>query len=114
MSPLLRSRATALAVSRPTLLYPVTLRSSAAARLFSQTAAVNAGGAHGDHYDPPTGWLWGEEPTPGKKKEREDWELIWYFGMFGSLGLATIAYAFKPDTRYVGFMTVGLGDVAVS
>jgi len=53
-------------------------------------------GAHEDHYDPPGGWLWGVKP--GEKPAKEGWETIFYVGMFGSLGLATVAYAFKPDT----------------
>ncbi|KAH8592432.1 ESSS subunit of NADH:ubiquinone oxidoreductase-domain-containing protein [Bisporella sp. PMI_857] len=51
---------------------------------------------HHDHFDPPGGWLWGIKP--GEKPEKEGWETIFYVGMFGSLGLAAIAYAFKPDT----------------
>ncbi len=30
---------------------------------------------------------------------KEDWENIWYFGMFGSLGLAAVLLYYKPDTR---------------
>ncbi|KAL9055244.1 MAG: hypothetical protein Q9162_003654 [Coniocarpon cinnabarinum] len=52
--------------------------------------------AHDSHYDPPTGWLWGI--PPGQKYEKEGWEGLWYYGFFGSLGLAAVAYAFKPDT----------------
>lgn len=53
-------------------------------------------GAHEDHYDPPTGWLWGLDPS--KKHEKEGWENIFFYGFFGSLGLGVVAYAFKPDT----------------
>ena len=52
--------------------------------------------AHEDHYDPPSGWLFGVKP--GEKAEKEGWEGIWVWGFFGGLGLATVAYAFKPDT----------------
>ena len=31
---------------------------------------------------------------------KEDWENIWYFGMFGSIGLAALLLYYKPDTRY--------------
>jgi len=29
---------------------------------------------------------------------KEDWENIWYIGMFGSMGLATVLLYYKPDT----------------
>ncbi len=53
-------------------------------------------GAHEDHYDPPSGWLWGV--PPGEKYKKEGWENMWIYGFFGSLGLAVVAYAYKPDT----------------
>ncbi len=56
-------------------------------------------GAHESHYDPPTGWLWGIKP--GEKYQKEGWETVWVWGFFGSLGLAGVALAFKPDTSYV-------------
>ncbi|KAG9240482.1 ESSS subunit of NADH:ubiquinone oxidoreductase-domain-containing protein [Calycina marina] len=67
-------------------------------RYFSSTThrAGADHGAHEDHYDPPGGWLWGIKP--GEKPKPEGWETIFYVGMFGSLGLAAVAYAFKPDT----------------
>jgi hypothetical protein len=40
-------------------------------------------------------------PAPGQKRVKEDWENIWYFGMFGSMGLATVLLYYKPDTRWV-------------
>ncbi|KAF2750342.1 hypothetical protein M011DRAFT_474794 [Sporormia fimetaria CBS 119925] len=88
MTPLLRSRVAALTQN--------TLRSSrtaAPARAFSRTAAARGGNLE---YDPPTGELFG---TPaGQKRKREDWELIFYIGFFGSFAFAAIAYQFKPDT----------------
>ncbi|KAJ5815004.1 hypothetical protein N7474_006781 [Penicillium riverlandense] len=51
---------------------------------------------HGDHYDPPTGWLFGVKP--GQKYEKEGWEGVWYWGFIGSLVVAGVAYVFKPDT----------------
>ncbi|OCK90292.1 uncharacterized protein K441DRAFT_473103, partial [Cenococcum geophilum 1.58] len=53
-------------------------------------------GSHEDHYDPPSGWLWGV--PPGQKYQKEGWENIWFWGFCGSLGLGVIAYAYKPDT----------------
>jgi len=29
---------------------------------------------------------------------REDWEIIWYLGMFGSMGFAGVLHYYKPDT----------------
>ena len=52
--------------------------------------------AHEDHYDPPTGWLWGIKP--GEKPEKEGWETIFYVGFFGSFLVGVVGYAFKPDT----------------
>jgi hypothetical protein len=60
------------------------------------TSRRRASAHEGDHYDPPTGWLWGVKP--GEKPEKEGWENVFIYGMFGSLGLAAVAYAFKPDT----------------
>ena len=54
---------------------------------------------HESHYDPPTGWLWGI--PPGEKYEKEGWEGLMYYGFLGSIIVAGIAYAFKPDTSYV-------------
>ena len=78
-----------------------TLRTSSqvlckATRSISTTASKQAEHAHEDHYDPPTGWLFGVKP--GEKYQKEGWETVWVWGFFGSLGLAAVAYAFKPDT----------------
>lgn len=68
-----------------------------ASRSFSSTQAVKAADhAHEDHYDPPTGWLFGVKP--GEKAEKEGWEGLWVYGFFGSLALGVVGYAFKPDT----------------
>lgn len=77
----------------------LTLRpTSLTARAFS-TAPTRRADDHGSHYDAPSGWLWGV--PPGQKPEKEGWEGIWYWGFYGSLGLAVVAYAFKPDSRSV-------------
>ncbi|KAI5837119.1 ESSS subunit of NADH:ubiquinone oxidoreductase-domain-containing protein [Morchella snyderi] len=52
--------------------------------------------SHGSHYDPPTGWFLGV--PPGEKQAKEGWEGIWYWGFFGGLFAAGVAYAYKPDT----------------
>jgi hypothetical protein len=54
--------------------------------------------AHESPYDQPTGWFLGQDPAaPAAKKE--GWEGIMYWGFFGSFVVASIAYAYKPDTR---------------
>lgn len=65
----------------------------------SKRSAADADHGHEDHYDAPGGWLFGVKP--GEKYEKEGWEGLWMYGVFGSLGLAAVAYAFKPDTSYV-------------
>jgi len=87
-----------------------------------QQAVTKRFASHGaPHYNEPTGYLFGEKvrtllssafasidddsqpPAPGQKRVKEDWENIWYFGMFGSIGLATVLLYYRPDTRYVPF-----------
>jgi hypothetical protein len=63
------------------------------------TRGVLRSADHGNHYDPPSGWLFGVKP--GQKYEKEGWENIWYYGFIGSLVAAGVAYVFKPDTSYV-------------
>ena len=42
------------------------------------------------------------QPLPaGQKRKREDWEMIWYVGMYGSLAVGAVLLYYKPDTRYV-------------
>jgi len=55
--------------------------------------------SHGAAYNEPTGYLFGEKPPPpGQKRKRESWETIYYWGMFGSLGVGTVLLYIKPDT----------------
>ena len=68
--------------------------SPASTRQFSSTSQRAA--SHESQYDPPSGWLFGVKP--GEKYQKEGWEGIFYWGFFGSLALAGVAYAFKPDT----------------
>ncbi|RSH82214.1 hypothetical protein EHS25_005924 [Saitozyma podzolica] len=77
------SRATSLI--RPT--------ASARAPLVSRRYA-----SHGPSYHPPSGYLFGERPVKGQKRQRESWELIYYTGMFGGMALAALLIAYKPDT----------------
>lgn len=62
----------------------------------SRSSGGGGGDDHGSHYDPPGGWLWGIRP--GEKYEKEGWENLFFYGFYGSIGLAVVAYAFKPDT----------------
>jgi hypothetical protein len=63
-------------------------------RPFSLTTRRQGGGG-GQQFDPPTGWLWGVKP--GEKPEPEGWEWPMYI-FCGSLVIAGIAMAYKPDT----------------
>lgn len=74
------------------------LRKPHTSRAFSTRGSLRAAD-HGNHYDPPGGWLFGVKP--GQKYVKEGWENIFYFGFIGSLVAAGIAYVFKPDTSYV-------------
>lgn len=64
-------------------------------RSFSSTSKHNSDD-HGQHYDPPSGWLWGAKP--GEEVKKEAWENVFIYGMFGALGVTAVLYAFKPDT----------------
>ncbi|KAF9512889.1 hypothetical protein BS47DRAFT_1021219 [Hydnum rufescens UP504] len=81
-----------------------TVRSSTrlrAAVLSSASASIRRGYASsgGSHYNEPSGHLFGEKPPPpGQKRERQDWEVLWYWGMFGSMAVAAVGLYYKPDT----------------
>ena len=96
--PLLRSASRLLTSPRAHLhiVSPSALRS--AQRTFT-SSAVRSSDAHEEHYDPPSGYLWGVKP--GEKYENEGWENVWFYGFFGSLAFGVVGYAYKPDTRYV-------------
>lgn len=87
MSPTLRSAASRLTLRAR----PVTI-----CRTFAQSTARRSGGSS---YDPPSGWLFGVKP--GEKYEKEGWEGAIYYGLCGAMAFGVVAYAFKPDTRYV-------------
>jgi hypothetical protein len=74
-----------------------------ARRRFSTTLRRRGGGGggagHESHYDPPTGWFL--NTPPGETAKKEGWEGIMYWGFFGSLMVAGVAYAYKPDTSWV-------------
>jgi hypothetical protein len=93
--PTAHTMSTLRAIPRLTALRAPAQRSA----FFSTTHAPRSGG-HESQYDPPTGWLFGVKP--GEKYEKEGWEGPIYWGLCGSMALGVVAYAFKPDTRYVG------------
>lgn len=70
---------------------------AATLRSFSVTARQRGGAGHGNEsqFEPPSGWLWGIKP--GEKPEPEGWEWPMYI-FCGSLVVAGVALAFKPDT----------------
>ncbi|KAI0788576.1 ESSS subunit of NADH:ubiquinone oxidoreductase-domain-containing protein [Abortiporus biennis] len=54
---------------------------------------------HGPQYNEPSGWLFAEKPPPpGQKRRKEEWERMWYYGMYGSMALAAVLIYYKPDT----------------
>lgn len=59
-------------------------------------AGTSSHHAHEDHYDPPSGWLFGV--PPGEKPKKEGWENLFFWGFFGSIALGALGYAYKPDT----------------
>ncbi|QRV76308.1 hypothetical protein RhiJN_04323 [Ceratobasidium sp. AG-Ba] len=62
----------------------------------SETRRYASGGAH---YNQPTGYLFGEKPPPaGQRRKREDWEFLWYTGMFGGMLFGGVLLYYKPDT----------------
>ncbi|KAK5168358.1 uncharacterized protein LTR77_006928 [Saxophila tyrrhenica] len=94
--PLLRPAARLLSAPRARLQI-VTNPSFTARRNLTSTASRSAGDhAHEDHYDSPSGWLFGVKP--GEKYENEGWENVWYYGFFGSILFGVVGYCYKPDT----------------
>ncbi|KDN52981.1 hypothetical protein K437DRAFT_253632 [Tilletiaria anomala UBC 951] len=68
---------------------------STVARTFVQRRFASGGGG----YNPPTGRLFNEKPLPpGQKREKEGWESLWTYGMWGSIVFGTVLYMYKPDT----------------
>ncbi|MCJ1367378.1 hypothetical protein MMC16_006511 [Acarospora aff. strigata] len=84
------------AIRATCMLRPNPTTAPSSSRQLSASSPRLSSGAHEDHYDPPSGWLWGIPPE--EKYKKEGWENVWIYGFFGSLGLAVVAYAYKPDT----------------
>lgn len=47
-----------------------------------------------------------QPPPPGQKRKKEDWENVWYYGMYGGMALAAVLLYYQPDTRYVSEVIV--------
>jgi len=55
--------------------------------------------SHEPDYHEPSGLLFGEPIRPlGVKRQREDWELLWIYGMGGAILFGSAIIYFKPDT----------------
>jgi len=91
-------RALISSTPKPSIVNSTSIRTFTASQLKAAASAPDAHDAHvhEEHFEPPSGWLFGVKP--GEKYEKEGWENIWYWGFFGSLGLAVVGWAFKPDT----------------
>ncbi|THH30072.1 hypothetical protein EUX98_g4108 [Antrodiella citrinella] len=75
-----------------------TLRVSAS-RSIQRAGRRHASHGHGPQYNEPSGYLFSEKPLPaGQKRVKEPWERIWYWGVYGSLGIGAVLLYYKPDT----------------
>ncbi|CAH7671370.1 ESSS subunit of NADH:ubiquinone oxidoreductase-domain-containing protein [Phakopsora pachyrhizi] len=55
-------------------------------------------GAGSTRFNEPSGWLFGERPLKeGQKRVREDWEIIWYVGFWGTTLFGIITQVYKPN-----------------
>ncbi|KAJ9606255.1 hypothetical protein H2200_009216 [Cladophialophora chaetospira] len=81
-----------LALTRPSIRTATTAHNE---HRGDDTHGHHASGGHDDHFDAPSGWLWGLRP--GEKYEKEGWEgLAWVF--VASWVVAIAAYTMKEDT----------------
>lgn len=98
--PPLTTRLLTTTAQRSSLLHIPIRTASPHQKTFTTSAPHLSEDAHSSssssHYDPPSGWLWGV--PPGEKKEKEGWEGMWVYGMYGSLLVGVVAYAYKPDS----------------
>ncbi|KNZ58194.1 hypothetical protein VP01_197g9 [Puccinia sorghi] len=63
-------------------------------------------GSGGPHFNQPSGWLFGEKPLkPGQKRVREDWEMIWYIGFWGTTFVGIMMQIYKPDRSSYEWVT---------
>ncbi|KAG9041028.1 hypothetical protein FS842_002752 [Serendipita sp. 407] len=65
----------------------------------SRTIVQRRHASGGEHFNEPSGMLFNEFPRKdGAKRQKEDWETIWYVGMGGGMALAFAIFWFRPDT----------------
>ncbi|CEH13410.1 NADH:ubiquinone oxidoreductase, ESSS subunit [Ceraceosorus bombacis] len=70
-------------------------RASGLAQL-SQRRLASGGGA----YNEPSGHFLGQKPLrKGEKREKEGWEGIYTYGLFGGMAFCAIGLLYKPDTN---------------
>ncbi|CAD6980099.1 unnamed protein product [Tilletia controversa] len=94
------SRSTAAALVRASASSRTTLAPASAAPV-SAAAITRRYASGGSSYNQPTGHLFGEKPAPkGQKRQKEDWEDIWMYGMFGGMAFALVVLMYRPDTTY--------------
>ena len=74
---------------------PLQVRTHASAHPADPTESEHPA-PHSHHYDPPSGWLF--NVPPGEKYKKEGWENLFIYGFWGSVLMAVVAYAYKPDT----------------
>ncbi|KAF9069109.1 ESSS subunit of NADH:ubiquinone oxidoreductase-domain-containing protein [Rhodocollybia butyracea] len=80
------------------MLHSSRLQALRLARAGAQVRGRRLASHEAPQFNEPSGWLFGEKPpAPGQKREKEDWENIWYFGMFGSMAFAAVMLYYKPD-----------------
>jgi len=53
------------------------------------------------HWENQSDLLYVKPLPPGQKRVKEDWENVWYWGMFGTMAFAAVLLYYKPDTRCV-------------
>ncbi|SPO19796.1 uncharacterized protein UTRI_00188_B [Ustilago trichophora] len=70
----------------------------AAARMQRGTVAQTRFASGGSSYNQPSGLLFGEKVPKGQKRQKQDWENMWYFGLFGGMAFAGVVLMYKPDT----------------
>ncbi|KAI9599022.1 ESSS subunit of NADH:ubiquinone oxidoreductase-domain-containing protein [Syncephalis fuscata] len=63
-------------------------------RLVTPILRRNASGE--PQYNEPSGYLFNEKPTPGKKRVREDWELPYIYGGGALFLMISVALYYKP------------------
>ena len=68
-----------------------------AARVAVRRGYYGGGGGEPEAPKMPKGNLFGE--PVGVKREREDWELVWYIGMGGAFVLMAVALMTRPSTK---------------